>query len=243
MNKATLLGYGLAGLGVVLALAFSGALGQIFLAVLTFAVLIAAHKRKEDSEEEFEGHQLFSTPIEWAKPQQEKRKPNLCWGAAQYPIIRLESDGVWRENWDEQKGLRCLLFHFSNNLYPDNSGTPAENVRAQVWWEYDNGVAGAQLLPACWVEEKCGAVDIPVGVAKRLLIGTRSVDGCWYGWANSRISLNGEPQTRQCSDLPSAGKMHIRLIGESNEVWCGLDFEWECPFGPYHPKWKVISAV
>jgi hypothetical protein len=168
------------------------------------------------------------------------RKPAISMCSRQTPLVSLD-DGVWRETWDSQAASRALLFHFRNDLHDDNKGTPATGIRAQVYWEYDNGAPGPQLLPACWVDEKCGCVDIPVGVAKRLLIGVRSADGLWYGWANSRMTADEEMQTRVCADLPSEGRMHIRLIGNSEDVWCALDYEWECPMGPYHPKLKQLS--
>jgi hypothetical protein len=184
-------------------------------------------------------HQLKESP----KSKVSQRKPNLSMCAHQYPRVKRDADGIWRECWDNEANPIAFLLSFRNDPYPDNTGEPALAVRAHVWWEYNNGIPGTDLSPACWIDEECGAVDIPVGVSKRLLIATRFTDQLWYGWMNPKTVPGGQSQTRACSNLPTSGKMHLRLIGCTDEVWCEMHFDWKCPFDPNFAHLPEITQV
>ncbi len=211
-----------------------GAVIALFVGLVLIAVWWMQTVRDESGNEPF---CLLDGPLSSEKAPPERKKPNLVLHGQQTPIASCGTDGVWREG-----GWRTVfLLHFSNDLRDGKTGMPALGVRAQVSWTHENGVSGPRLSPACWMDEPLGAVDIPVGVTKRLLIGARDADNMWMGYANSTTEVGKPPTTRLCNDLPDSGTMHLCLIGNGDEVLYKKDFSWECAFGPHLPKAAEIT--
>lgn len=156
------------------------------------------------------------------------RKPHLVHTAYQFVNVIFDSNsGIWREQ-SIQYHSRAFVFHFTNEVYEDGAGEPA-NLRAQIAWVYENGVLGVTFSPAAWVDEECGTVDIPVGWSKKLIIGIKTGSGLgafWMGYSNPRIKL-GDKHSLDGQALPFSGTMLIKLIGTTNEVWYEQKFHYQ----------------
>lgn len=242
-KKAILFVYGSTLLGVFVAWAFGGGMPATFVGVLAVAILVAAHKMKEEGEETFEGHSLLGGPIPWAEAPKQKRPPRLVYTTYQFVDAIMDRDsGIWRERWDTYS-TKAFVFHFTNELFEGGGGEPAI-VKAQLIWEYKNGIAGITFSPGAWIDEPCGTIEIPVGWAKKLIVGVRagSPGGFyWDGYSNPRIHphdthrLDGQP-------VPIHGYLTIKLIGMTSEVWFEGKFEWtEDVHHNSHPGVKRLS--
>lgn len=176
-------------------------------------------------------------PLQRAKP----RKPRLVHAAYQFVNVIFDS-GIWREH-SSQYASKAFVFHFTNEVYEDGAGEPA-NLRAQIAWVYENGVAGVTFSPAAWIDEEGGMVDIPVGWSKKLIIGVKTGSGIgafWMGYSNPRIKL-GDKHSLDGQALPLSGTMLIKLIGATNEVWYEQKFHYEEDLeGFAHPKVMPLS--
>jgi hypothetical protein len=168
------------------------------------------------------------------------RKPNLKLEQTRYPEMRLDHSGAWMEDWTGHTPRGFVIIVRNDTYEGEDNGTPAMGLRAQIWWEYNNGVGGPNLSPAPWVGEECGIVDIPVGFSKELILGIKGSDGMWMGWTNPKIHPGGAPCAKANDMLPDYGIMHVRLIGNTNEVWFSADVKWEWD-NPRNPHIKPIS--
>lgn len=176
-------------------------------------------------------------------PRKEKsRKPRLVHVAYQFVNVIFDSNsGIWRER-SSQYHSRAFVFHFTNEVYEDGGGEPA-NLRAQIAWMYENGVVGVTFSPAAWVDEECGMVDIPVGWSKKLIIGVKTGSGLeafWMGYSNPRVKL-GDKHSLDGQALPLSGTMLIKLIGTTNEVWYEQKFHYQEDSYGAHPRVTPLS--
>jgi hypothetical protein len=170
------------------------------------------------------------------------RKPRLLWSVFQFPTVKWDDSGIWREQWSEPR-QKAFVLHFANLPYDDDKkGVPANGVRAQILWQYKNGAPGPVFFPAAWVDEPCGKVDIPVSWSKKLLIGIKSgtTSGYyWNGYSNPRI----EPTDQHCLDgqmVPNDGTLSIKLVGDSGEVWYEGKWEWVEDLQYAHPQIRQL---
>ena len=195
-----------------------------------FSKMPLRHEKTEPNKQQYHPYLPDPAVVPATSPtpqEQSKRKPRLVWSAYQFINVTYDKESeLWRER-RSQYSSKAIVFHFTNELYPDGKGEPAR-LRAQVSWIYDNDSPGPTFSPAAWVDEQCGTVEIPVGWAKKLIIGIKSgSEGGYYwdGYSNPRMNTSN----RHALDgqmVPSDGKLIIRLIGDTNEVWYEQGWKW-----------------
>jgi hypothetical protein len=229
---------GLILLAIVLGVGFGTFLGYIAAGVLALA-FICQWVLQKDEGQDVESQGLFDEPVPWAIPE---RKPRLVYSAFQFvnPTYDKET-AFWREHTEQQQGTKAVVFHFANLPYDDGKGVPAVGVRAQVVWQYHNGSPGPSFFPAAWIDEALGLVDIPVGFSKKLIIGIKcgSADGYyWDGYSNPRIDEKDKHRL-DGQMVPDRGKVLVKLIGTTGEVWFEQTWEWSEDFqNGGHPSFR-----
>jgi hypothetical protein len=176
-------------------------------------------------------------------------KPNIMMIGYQYLWLKTDENHIWRETWrDSSEGQKALLFTFVNNPDPSGSGLDAFSVRAQVTFEWDTGAPGPNFSPVPWLGEERSFIDIPLGVEKKLVIGTGlGPQQGWYGYKSNRINGGWARGVNplESNPIPDLGKMRVRLIasveGKSEIIWMSC-FSWKVQFNPNHPWFEQISC-
>src|SRR5262249_43302674 len=154
---------------------------------------------------------------------------SLVWSAFQFIDVHFDQTArIWREGYS-QYARKAFVLHFENRPSENGKGAPAEKLRAQIFWTYDNGSPGPTFSPSFWIDEGCGMIDIPVGWAKKLLIGIKTgLEGgyYWEGYSNPRIKI-GDKHAMDGQPVPSHGTMLLKLIDATDEVLYEQKFGWE----------------
>ena len=197
---------------------------------------------------ELAGQQIREKDSELRRLQhpQPERKPRVACSAHQFTDITSDN-GTWREQWGQHR-YKAKVLHVTNLEYEDGKGTPANDLRAQIVWEYVNGSPGPAFRPAAWIDEELGIVNIPVGCSKKLILGVKHeshvpLGAYWDGYSNPRISA-GDKHSLDGQCLPSHGTFVVKLIGGTGEVWHEEKWEWEEDVAHgAHPTVKPLSVV
>jgi hypothetical protein len=182
-------------------------------------------------------------------PLLETAKPNIMMIAHQYLWLKTDENHIWRETWrDSGEGQKALLFTFLNNPDSNGKGLDEFSVRAQVTFEWDTELPGPNFSPVPWLGEELSFVDIPLGVEKKLVIGTGAgPQQGWFGYKSNRINTGwAKPANPLESNLiPDRGKMRVRIIasidGKSEVIWMAC-FSWKIDFNPNHPRFHQIDC-
>ena len=93
----------------------------------------------------------------------------------------------------------------------------------------EDGDVMGMIVASRWIDEEYGMIDIPVGWAKKLVIGIKagSEGGYyWEGYSNPRMEGN-DKHALDGQMLPDHGTMLLRLIDSTNEVLYERKFSWE----------------
>jgi TIR domain len=176
-------------------------------------------------------------------------KPNITMIGFQYRWLKTDENHIWRETWrDGPDGQKALLFAFVNNPDSTGKGLDACSVRAQITFEWDTGAPGPNFSPVPWLGEELSFVDIPLGVEKKLVIGTGfGPQQGWYGCKSNRIKTGWPTGVNplESNPIPDLGKMKVRIIaavdGKSEVIWMSC-FSWKVDFDPNHPWFEMISC-
>jgi hypothetical protein len=176
-------------------------------------------------------------------------KPNITMIGYQYVWLKTDENHIWRETWrDGPDGQKALLFTFVNNPDATGKGMDASAVRAQITFEWDTGAPGPNFSSVPWFGEELSFIDIPLGVEKKLVIGTGlGPEKGWYGYKSNRINSSWAKGVNplESNPIPDLGKMRVRIIaainGKSEVIWVSC-FSWKVEFNPNHPWFEQISC-
>ena len=182
-------------------------------------------------------------------PRLQASKPNIMMIGYQYLWLRTDENHIWRETWrDSGDGQKALLFTFINNPESNGKGVDAFGVRAQVTFEYDTEAPGPNFSPVPWLDEELSFVDMPLGVEKKLVMGTGAgPQKGWFGYKNNRINAGWTKTANplESNPIPDRGKMRVRIIasidGKSEVIWVAC-FSWKIDFNPNHPWFNQIDC-
>jgi hypothetical protein len=157
------------------------------------------------------------------------RKPRLEVTGLQFINVLYDQErGIWREKWGERCS-KAYVIHFANFPYDDGKGITASHLRAQLIWQYANGFQGPSFFPAAWADEEQGMIEMPVGYARKLIIGIRAGTSeayYWDGYSNPRVNEK-DRHAMDSQPLPSHGTLFLKLIGRPDEVWYDQKWKWE----------------
>lgn len=179
----------------------------------------------------------------------EMSKPNIMMIGYQYLWLKTDGNHIWRATWrDSGEGQKALLFTFVNNPDTGGQGADAYSVRAQVSFEWDTEYPGPTFSPVPWLDEEFSFVEMPLGVEKKLVIGTGAgPQQGWIGYKSSRINPGWTKSVNplESNPIPDHGKMRVRLIasirGKSEVIWVAC-FSWKIDFNPNHPWFQQIDC-
>jgi hypothetical protein len=179
----------------------------------------------------------------------EEIKPNITMIGYQYLWLKTDEHHIWRETWREgPDGQKALLFTFVNNSGATGKGVDASAVRAQITFEWDTGAPGPNFSPLPWLGEEFSFVDIPLGVEKKVVVGTGGgPQQGWYGYKSNRTNASWSKGVNplESNPIPDMGKMRMRIIasinGKSEVVWTAC-FSWRVEFNPNRPWFEQISC-
>lgn len=182
-------------------------------------------------------------------PLLQKPKPSIEMIGFQYFWLKTDENYIWRSTWrDSGEGRKALLFTFLNNPDPDGKGIDAFFVRGQVRFEWDTQYPGPNFSPVPWLDEEFSFVDIPLGVEKKLIIGTGAgPERGWLGYKNNRTNATWTKTVNplESDGIPDRGKMKVRLIasigGGSEVIWMAC-FDWRIDYYPNHPWFHQIDC-
>jgi hypothetical protein len=222
-----------------------GEVHGIYLYIVTllgFALFLATIVRFAGKlEPSSESRRLKVSDTKESATESRERDPRLTINAYRYPRLVLEPNSeTWREGTSNDKFTsKGLVFLVQNDPHDDGTCIPAEGLRAQLIWTYNNGSPGPSFSPAPWLCESLGIINLQAGTSGSLLVGT-ACQNYWTGWANPRTSQAALPGNRS-EMVPHNGLLFVRLSGPKR-IWFEAYLKWEIDYSYNHPFFRQIPS-